>query len=63
MDIFNSIGSGISIGSTMGGYAAALTHRSAVVGTAIGGLVGAGCGLIIWTGRTLLSVPRQLARN
>lgn len=44
MDIFNSIGSGIFIGSTMGGYAATLTHRSAVVGTAIGGLVGPAAG-------------------
>ena len=62
MDIFNSIASGASAGNMVGGYIAVLAKRPAVVGTAIGGLVGAGCGLAAGVGRAVLNTARRPAQ-
>lgn len=62
MNVFNTIAAGASAGSMVGGHIATLARRSPVMGAAIGGLVGAGCGLVVGTVRTLQSISRQPAQ-
>ena len=63
MNIFNTIASGASAGSMVGGYIATLVKQSPLVGAAIGGLVGAGCGLIVGAADALQSISRQAVRG
>ena len=62
MDIFNTIASGASAGSMVGGCVAILTHQPKVMGAAVGGLVGAGCGLVVGVGQAVMQAPQRMAR-
>ena len=61
MDIFNTIASGASAGSMVGGCIAVLTRQPKVMGAAVGGLVGAGCGLAVEVGKAVMKAPQRPA--
>lgn len=62
MELFDLIASGATAGSMVGGNIAVLVKRPTVVGAAVGGLVGAGCGLAVGVAQTLRELPDRLAR-
>ncbi len=61
MEFFNTIAAGAGAGSMVGGYIATLTGHIPLTGSAIGGLVGAGCGLAVGVCKVLRDAPGQLA--